>query len=335
MRLEELKNTVAEASRVFVLTDENVAPLWLAEALHWLGCESSVDMVIKPGERQKSLMNARRIWKRLTDCHADRNALLINLGGGVITDLGGFAASTYKRGIRFVNVPTTLLGMVDAAIGGKTGINFQGCKNQLGTFAEPLDVMVNPICLSTLPEREILSGMSEMLKYGFVYDSDLLKVDTGNYQEYILRAGDIKRSITEIDKYEMGPRKVLNFGHTIGHAIESFCLSTKHPLLHGEAVALGMGAALWLSVEDLGLDESVLHLYENKLPMLLSQANVRLSEKDMPFMRKFLVQDKKSKNGKMQFVLLYGVGEPIWDVEVNPDLIKEALSYIINKVRME
>lgn len=332
MRLEELQNRVAEASRVFVLTDENVAPLWLTETLHWLRCKSSVDVIIKSGEQQKSLKNAQRIWKTLTRYHADRSALLINLGGGVVTDLGGFAASTYKRGIPFINVPTTLLGMVDAAIGGKTGIDFNGFKNQLGTFAEPLEVMVSPIFLSTLPERELLSGMAEMIKYGFVYDPNLLKVNKENYQDYLLRAGEIKRMIVKDDPFDEGSRKVLNFGHTLGHAIESYCLGTEHPLLHGEAVALGMGAALWLSVEERGLDVKVLQSYEKQLPMLLSKADLSLSEKDEDPILRNLVQDKKNKNGQTRFVLLNGVGEPLWDVAVKLDRVKCSLEYMINKV---
>jgi 3-dehydroquinate synthase len=332
MRLEELQNRVAEASRVFVLTDENVAPLWLTETLHWLRCKSSVDIVIKSGEQQKSLKNAQRIWKTLTRYHADRSALLINLGGGVVTDLGGFAASTYKRGIPFINIPTTLLGMVDAAIGGKTGIDFNGFKNQLGTFAEPLEVMINPIFLSTLPERELLSGMAEMIKYGFVYDPNMLKVNKENYQNYLLRAGEIKRMIVKDDPFDEGSRKVLNFGHTLGHAIESYCLGTEYPLLHGEAVALGMGAALWLSVEERGLDAKVLQSYEKQLPMLLSKADLSLSEKDEDPILRNLVQDKKNKNGQTRFVLLNGVGEPLWDVAVKLDRVKCSLEYMINKV---
>ena len=331
MRLEELQRMVAEASRVFVLTDENVAPLWLSETLHWLGCKSSVDIVIAPGEQQKNLKNIQKIWKTLTQHQADRSALLVNLGGGVITDLGGFAASTYKRGIPFVNVPTTLLGMVDAAIGGKTGIDFNGFKNQLGTFAAPLDVVISPIYLSTLPERELLSGLAEMMKYGFIHDPNLLKINKDNYQNYILRAGEIKRMIVKEDPFDEGSRKVLNFGHTLGHAIESYSLTTKQPLLHGEAVALGMGAALWLSIKERRLDEEVLQSYMTQLPVLLSRADSPLCETDVKPILNYLSQDKKSKNGQTRFVLLEGLGHPVWDVEVKPDRIKAALEFILDK----
>ena len=152
-----------KASKVFILTDENIAPFWLPEVEYGLNCEKAVEIVIKPGEQHKNLQTVQRIWKTLMKHHADRNALLINLGGGVITDLGGFSASTYKRGIKFINVPTTLLAMVDAAIGGKTGIDFGGAKNQIGTFAEAEDVLVDPVFLSPLPRREILSGMAGAL----------------------------------------------------------------------------------------------------------------------------------------------------------------------------
>ena len=329
---DKLKQIIAEASKVFILTDENIAPFWLPEVAHWLHCESATDIVIKAGEQYKNLQTVQRIWKILMKHHADRNALLINLGGGVITDLGGFAASTYKRGIRFINVPTTLLAMVDAAIGGKTGIDFGGAKNQIGTFAEAEEVLVNPMLLSTLPQREICSGMAEMLKYGFIADPVFLTITLENYQDFIRHAGDIKREIVAKDPLEMGLRKILNFGHTIGHAIESHCLTTDCPLLHGEAVALGMLGALWLSVKRCGLDESVLHEYEKRLPMLLPDTEIHLDATDVDSIMAFLAHDKKNRDGKLQFVLLEAVGKPVWDVEVETELVRQAITYIINKV---
>ena len=326
---EMVDTTLSNASQVFILTDENVAPLWLPEVEHWLACENAIEIIIKAGEQHKNLQNVQRIWKTLMKHHADRNALIINLGGGTITDLGGFAASTYKRGIRFINIPTTLLAMVDAAIGGKTGIDFGGAKNQIGTFAEPEEVLVDPVFLKTLPRRELLSGMAEMLKYGYISDSKLLEINLENYQEYILRCGDIKREIVLKDPYEKGQRKMLNFGHTLGHAIESHCLTTDCPLLHGEAVALGMAGALWLSVKQCGLDEKVMHDYEKRLPMLLSEAGITLSENDIEPIMAYLVHDKKNHGEKPQFVLLEAIGKPLWDMEVEPDLIKEALQYTI------
>jgi 3-dehydroquinate synthase len=314
------------------LTDENVAPFWLPEVAYWLRCDPAVDIIIKAGEQHKNLQTVQRIWKTLLKHHADRNALLVNLGGGVITDLGGFAASTYKRGIKFINIPTTLLAMVDAAIGGKTGIDFGGGKNQIGTFAEAEEVIIDSVFLSTLSRRELLSGMAEMLKYGYIADANLLKVNLDNYQQQIARCGEIKREIVAQDPTEKGLRKILNFGHTLGHAIESYCLTTDFPLLHGEAVALGMAAALWLSVKQCGLDKEVLKDYEKKLPMLLSEAEMNLTRTDMDAILSYLALDKKNKGEKPQFVLLEAVGKPMWNVEVEPELVREALTFIMNKV---
>lgn len=324
---------LSKASQVFILTDENVAPFWLPEVEYGLNCEKAIEILIKPGEQHKNLQTVQRIWKTLMKHHADRNALLVNLGGGVITDLGGFAASTYKRGIKFINIPTTLLAMVDAAIGGKTGIDFGGAKNQIGTFAEAEDVLVDTVFLSTLPRREILSGMAEMLKYGFVADSNLLEINIDNYQDYILRAGEIKREIVAKDPKEAGLRKILNFGHTLGHAIESHCLTTDCPLLHGEAVALGMAGALWLSVKHCGLDEQVLKDYEKKLPMLLSEAEIDLADADVEPIMDYLAHDKKNKGEKPQFVLLEAVGKPVWGAEIDVDTIEQSLEYVIGNVR--
>ncbi len=324
---------LSKASKVFILTDENIAPFWLPEVEYGLNCENAIEIVIKPGEQHKNLQTVQRIWKTLMKHHADRNALLINLGGGVITDLGGFAASTYKRGIKFINIPTTLLAMVDAAIGGKTGIDFGGAKNQIGTFAEAEDVLVDPVFLSTLPRREILSGMAEMLKYGFIADDNLLEINLENFQDYILRAGEIKREVVAKDPKEAGLRKILNFGHTLGHAIESHYMTTDCPLLHGEAVALGMAGALWLSVKQCGLDEQVLKDYEKKLTMLLSEAEVALADADVEPIMDYLAHDKKNKGEKPQFVLLEAVGKPVWDAEIDVDTIEQSLEYVIGNVR--
>ena len=316
---------LSDYSSVFILTDENIAPFWLPEVCEWLHCPKAIEIIVKPGEQQKNLRTVQRIWNKLLKHNADRHSLLVNLGGGVISDMGGFAASCFKRGIDFINIPTTLLAMVDASVGGKTGVDFGGYKNQIGTFAEPKEVLLNTMFLSTLLEREILSGLAEMLKYGFIADSDLLQVGLDNYQSYISRAAEIKKTIVAEDPFEQGRRKILNFGHTIGHAVESYCLTKGNPLLHGEAVAIGMWCALWLSVHEFGLDTSVLQDFESKLPMLLDEAQFVVDEQEIPEIMEKLVHDKKTQNGKPQFVLLETVGEPVVDVEVEPDMICESL----------
>lgn len=333
MTHEELKQVLAEASKVFVLTDENVAMYWLTELEHWLGLAGASEIVIKPGESQKTLQTAQRLWKTLLKQGADRHSILINFGGGVITDLGGFVASCYQRGIRFVNVPTTLLAMVDAAIGGKNGVDFGGCKNQIGTFAEPLEVMVSPVFLSTLPDRELLSGLAEMVKYGFIADPSMLGVHQNNYEQYILRAGQIKREIVAQDYTDQGKRKILNFGHTLGHAFESFSYNTPCPLTHGEAVAAGMGCALWLSVQQCGLSEQVFRNYVPKLKYLLNKAEWQLKEEDVPALLKPLAHDKKNRAGQLRFVLLAEVGHPVCDCEVSESLVRQAVVEVLNVIR--
>lgn len=328
MRLEDLKEKLSEASKVFVLTDEQVASFWLPELKRFLGIEDAVEIVVAPGEGHKNIYKAMRVWNALHKHQADRDAILVNLGGGMVTDLGGFAASTYLRGIRFVNVPTTLLAMVDASIGGKNGINLGSVKNQVGTFAEPMEVLVNPVYLSTLPERELLSGLAEMIKYGFIADPNLLKVDHNNYEQYLLRAGRIKQEIVAKDPMEQGVRKVLNFGHTFGHAIEGFTLSTASPLTHGESVALGMWCALRVSVELCGLDFSVLQDYEPKLRMLLSEVGGTFTKDDVDAMMSYLDYDKKRHGGQGRFVLLKDVAQPLYDQLVPKDLAKQALAEV-------
>lgn len=325
MRLEELKRILADASQVFVLTDENVAMYWLPELKHWLDCERAVEIVVKAGERNKTLDTARLVWDALLKHGADRHAVLVNLGGGMITDLGGFVASCYQRGIRFVNVPTTLLAMVDAAIGGKTGVDFEGCKNQIGVFAEPVEVMISPVYLSTLPERDLYSGLAEMVKYGFIDDSDMLQVNECNYEQYLLRAGEIKNDLVERDFKEEGPRKVLNFGHTLGHALESYTMNAADPLTHGESVAMGMWCALWLSVKQCGLDETVLDDYGPTLRMLLSLATTEFDAEDVDGVLAYLAHDKKNLAGQTLFVLLEDIADPVWDQEVPESLVRQSL----------
>lgn len=328
-----MKKLLAEASRVFILTDENVAAFWLPELEHWLGCDDAVEIVMKPGEQQKTLQTAQRIWKKMLKHGADRHSIMINFGGGVITDLGGFVASCYQRGIRFIHVPTSLLAMVDAAIGGKNGVDFAGFKNQIGTFAQPLEVLVNPIFLSTLPDRELLSGLSEMVKYGFIADPSMLKVDENNYEQYLLRAGRVKQEIVDRDFTEQGCRKMLNFGHTLGHAFEGYYAAAGNPLAHGEAVALGMGCALWLSVKQCGLPESVLRDYVPTLRHLLSMAPVDEVKLDAEVLLPYVSHDKKNRGGQTGWVLLSSVGSPVYDVQVPDDLVRQSVSEVLRLIR--
>ena len=315
--------------KFFVLTDENIYRVYSSLIASLLPEKEVTKIVIPAGEQSKSIENVIFIWNKLLEEKAGRDALLINLGGGTISDIGGFAASTYKRGIDFINVPTTLLAMIDASIGGKNGINFNNYKNQIGLFSEPNSVIINPNFLKTLNERELMSGLAEMMKYAFIADESLLDLDSDNYLDFIEKAAEIKEDIVSLDMKETGLRKILNFGHTIGHALESYYLEKENYLTHGEAVALGIYSALYLSVKYCGLDDKWLFFYEMWFKGNLNLMN--LNGFDVDDIYSYLSYDKKNKGGKPQFVLISAPGKPKIDVEVFEEDIKESIAILKNK----
>lgn len=315
--------------KFFVLTDENIYRVYSSLIASLLPEKEVTKIVIPAGEESKSIENVIFIWNKLLEAKAGRDALLINLGGGTITDIGGFVASTYKRGIDFINVPTTLLAMIDASIGGKNGINFNNYKNQIGLFSEPNGVIINPNFLKTLNERDIKSGLAEMIKYAFIADESLLDLDSDNYLDFIEKAAEIKEDIVSLDMKETGLRKILNFGHTIGHALESYYLEKENYLIHGEAVALGIFSALYLSVKYCGLDDKWLFFYEMWFKGNLNLMN--LNGFDVDAIYSYLSYDKKNKGGKPQFVLISAPGKPKIDVEVFEKDIKESIAILKNK----
>ena len=257
-----------DADKVFVLTDSNVAALNLFEIP-----EDWNVRVVEAGERSKSLDTVASLWQWLTESGATRRSVLVNLGGGVVTDLGGFVGATFKRGIRFVNVPTTLLGAVDAAIGGKTGIDFMGYKNEIGAFAPAERIVICPKVLDTLPEREIRSGFAEVVKMALITEaelySELLEGDALHDKELMgramLHAARAKEEVVRIDPKERGLRRILNFGHTAGHAYESYAARTGHPVSHGEAVAHGMMHALEVSRDREGFPAEEVERYRSRI----------------------------------------------------------------------
>ena len=315
--------------KFFVLTDENIYRVYSSLIASLLPEKEVTKIVIPAGEESKSIENVVFIWNKLLEAKAGRDALLINLGGGTITDIGGFAASTYKRGIDFINVPTTLLAMIDASIGGKNGINFNNYKNQIGLFSEPNSVIINPNFLKTLNERELMSGLAEMMKYAFIADESFLDLDSDNYLDFIEKAATIKEDIVSLDMKETGLRKILNFGHTIGHALESYYLEKENYLTHGEAVALGIYSALYLSVKYCGLDDKWLFFYEMWFKGNLNLMN--LNGFDVDAIYSYLSYDKKNKGGKPQFVLISAPGKPKIDVDVFDEDIKESIAILKNK----
>lgn len=241
-------------SNVFVFADINTAEFCLPVFREMLDDFNGFDLIeTDPGEENKNIDFCIGIWKTLLDFGADRKCLVINLGGGVITDMGGFVASTYKRGVDFINIPTTLLSQVDASVGGKTGIDVDNVKNMVGTFSLPQAVFIEAEFLKTVPERELLSGFAEMIKHGLITDQEyyhqLKEADYKNITTAaIYRSVEIKNEVVTTDPHEKGLRKILNFGHTIGHAVESYSLTKdKKPLTHGEAIAIGMICEAYLS----------------------------------------------------------------------------------------
>ncbi len=315
--------------KFFVLTDENIYKLYSSLIASIVPEKEVVKIVIPAGEDSKNIENVMLIWNKLLESKAGRDSLLINLGGGTISDIGGFAASTYKRGIDFINVPTTLLAMIDAAIGGKNGINFNNYKNQIGLFSEPKSVIINKHFLKTLNERDIKSGLAEMMKYAFIADASFLDLDSDNYLDFIEKAATIKEDVVSLDMNESGLRKMLNFGHTVGHALESYYLDKENYLTHGEAVALGIYSALYLSVKYCGLDEKWLFFYEMWFKGNLNVLN--LNDFDVDSIYEYISHDKKNKGGKPQFVLISTPEKPQIDIEVCIEDIKESISILLNK----
>lgn len=315
--------------KIFLLTDDRIHKLYYSMISSLLPSREVSKIVIPSGEHNKNIENLNYIWNKLVEGRAGKDALLINLGGGTISDIGGFAASCYKRGMNFVNVPTTLLAMVDASIGGKNGINIGSFKNQVGLISEPEAVIVNTHFLKTLEERDLLSGLAEMMKYAFIADASFLDLNKDNYRDFVEKSAAIKEDIVSFDMNETGLRKILNFGHTVGHAIESFYMESAEPLRHGEAVALGIYSALYLSVKYSNLDMKYLDFYEKWFADNFSY--IRLDNFDETAVFDFVSNDKKNKAGKARFVLISAPERPLIDVEVAEEDIKESILILKNK----
>jgi 3-dehydroquinate synthase len=283
------------------------------------------------GEIHKNLETCSKIWQWMTDSGFDRKAIIINLGGGVTGDMGGFCASTYKRGIRFLNIPTTLLSQVDASVGGKLGVDFNGFKNHIGVFAEPIAVLISETFLRTLPLAELRSGYAEVIKHGLIRDDiyfQTLKVEDWEKQDWnkiIERSITIKKEVVEKDPKESGLRKILNFGHTIGHAFESFYLDSKLHLLHGEAIAIGMICEAFLSHQKLGLAENELTLITDSLLKIYDKSEI--PEKDLPQIIDLCSQDKKNEGSVINFSLLKKIGTCDFNIAVTKEEIEESIKY--------
>ncbi|MEO5673598.1 MAG: 3-dehydroquinate synthase [Chitinophagales bacterium] len=327
--LEEKKYT-----KHFLLCDDNTHVSCLPVLLSEIP-EMAAASVIKiyDGEEHKNIYAVEYVWEKLTGENADRNAVLINLGGGMVCDLGGFAAATFKRGIDFIHVPTTLLSMADAAVGGKQGIDFMNYKNQIGVFKMPAAIFIHESFLLTLPEEQLKSGFAEIIKHALLAGGkfwkeilELPSLKEINWVNIIEQSLAAKAAVVEKDPYEKSIRKVLNFGHTIGHAIESFQLSKNQNTHHGFCIAAGMMGELYLSSLLCGLSlkkrDQALAVIKNIFPPPAIAAD------DFEQILDFMKHDKKNSGGKIQFVLLEGIGEPRIECPVNEIMIMESLRFI-------
>lgn len=321
-------------SQILILVDRNTNDLCLPVLQSALPSMTDYDIIeIDPGEENKNIDFCIGVWKTMLDFGADRKALMLNLGGGVVTDMGGFAASTYKRGIDFIQIPTTLLAQVDASVGGKTGIDMDQVKNMIGTFTQPQAVFISRAFLATLDDRQLRSGYAEMLKHGLIFDKKLFDAikDCTNYTElsaFVHRSVEIKNEVITQDPTEQGLRKILNFGHTIGHAIEGYSLQhNESPLLHGEAIAIGMICEGYLSHQFNGLPKEEL----DELVATFSKHYPHYSFDNSIYTElfDFMRNDKKNEAQKLGFSLLSSIGSCSYNSYVGEDAIAASLDYYL------
>jgi len=336
----KLQEVISEysLSGICILVDENTRELCLPLLRSRCnGLEDAMVIEIHSSEQNKTIASVEKIWQELVSGNAVRNSLMICLGGGLLTDVGGFAAATFKRGINFIHIPTTILAMVDAAIGGKTGVNLNSIKNQVGVFALPKAVFIFDEFLITLPPRQKLSGYAEMLKHAMIHSETLFEKflllnspEKVCNEANILESAKVKMEIVNIDFTETGLRKALNFGHTIGHAIESY--SQKYdadPLLHGEAIAIGLICESFISVRMFGLDKNDLKRLANLVSWHFP--HYRFKAKPGDELLTLMCHDKKNtSSSKLNFSLIRKIGEPVFDQYPGEKLILESLHFYMN-----
>lgn len=324
-----------EPSMVFILADDNTVRhcVPLVEPL----TDAGICIVIASGDQHKTLGSCETIWSSLLKSGADRESLILNVGGGMICDLGGFAASCYQRGIRFAHIPTSLLAMADAAMGGKTGVNFSGYKNYIGHFEAPAIIWTDPAFLLTLPEQEILDGLAEIVKHAIIGSADLWETiqafespESIDWNQLLELNIPVKLHITEIDPFEKGIRKTLNFGHTLGHALESHFLHSAQPLSHGQAVTLGMLAETKLAYLTGLLGNEDFKSIIDLIQRLLSPCEVTLPTIDA--LQPWLRGDKKKSGDSVGYSLPDSIGTCRWDIKVEELLVSESLDWV-NQVR--
>jgi 3-dehydroquinate synthase len=320
-----LKNT--SYSQIGVLVDSNTKKSCYGHIQNQLPSHCLIE--VHAGEEFKTLETCAEVWKQLTEHRFDRHALLIIVGGGVLGDLGGFCAATYKRGIDFILLPTTLLAQVDASIGGKLGIDFLHYKNHIGVFQEPVSTLISSTFLKTLPDRELRSGFAEVIKHCLISDRAMWErirnqpLKNQDWNTLIKHSAEFKFSVIRQDPKEKGLRKILNFGHTVGHAVESYFLDTPLRLFHGEAIAVGMICEAHIAYKKGLLEKGALDQISGFIIEIFGKVDV---PKIQPLIS-LMAQDKKNKGDKILMALIEGIGKAVWDIDVNQSEAENALSY--------
>lgn len=323
-------------SRIVIMVDENTNDNCLEYLITTFDFLAEAEVILLPsGEENKVMEVCFQVWEALSEYGIGRKDLVINLGGGVVTDMGGFIASVFKRGVEFIHIPTSLLAMVDASIGGKTGINLGMYKNQLGVFKNPKAIYTDKIFLQTLEPREMVNGFAEVLKHALIKDADLWNelaaVDNLSAiisDEMLQRIISVKLSVVNEDPTENGMRKILNFGHTIGHAIEGYFLH-KEPVDHGHSVALGMIAESYISMRLEKLPKETFGMIEKVILDWFPVPQISMS--DIPGMIELMYNDKKNHSGKIQCCLLDKIGNCLYDQPVEERMLADALVYLVSR----
>ncbi len=325
-------------SKIAVLVDENTKRDCLPILRQKTNFQDFTIISIPSGEAYKTIQTCQDIWNNMMATDLERSSLTINLGGGVIGDMGGFCASTFKRGMDFIQMPTTLLSQVDASIGGKLGIDFSDVKNSIGIFKNPLGVYIDPTFLKTLPRREIRSGFAEIIKHSLIANheqwvtlSQIDSLDDVRWEDYLKPSLLIKKRIVERDPFEKGLRKALNFGHTIGHAVESWALKSTNPLLHGEAIAIGMICETWLSHKIIGLPFEKVEEIASCLLRLYDA--YELNESAFHEMIRLMQKDKKNENQQINFSLINPIGAVTINQTCDKEMILESMAFYNNLVQ--
>lgn len=336
---ENLQTSLSEAiaeckyDKLFILADEITAKVCLPVIEHF-GCMKDANIiVIGATDSNKTLQSVTHVWNELGRLGATRHSLMINIGGGMITDLGGFAASTFKRGIQFINIPTTLLSMVDASVGGKTGINFGGLKNEIGVFNNAKSVILDTVFLKTMDSGNMLSGYAEMLKHGLINNRqmwaelitfDIELPDLKVLQRMVAESVAVKQRIVTEDPTEKGIRKALNLGHTAGHAFESYAMR-RTPILHGYAVAFGIICELYLCAIKTGFPTDVMH--QTVAFIKEHYGKMEITCNDYPELYELMTHDKKNIGNTINFTLLGGIGDIMINQTATKEEIYEALDF--------